>query len=77
MGKTKAEQDVVTYVYRGGGWCNTPASARLTYRLWFDPLFGRDNRGVRLVRRRSALERLIEPDAVEPFVQKGEVTDEV
>jgi formylglycine-generating enzyme required for sulfatase activity len=60
MSKKKDEQNSASRVLRGGSWNDSPAVARVASR-------GRDvpggryvNLGVRLVRRLSALERLVE-----------------
>jgi formylglycine-generating enzyme required for sulfatase activity len=56
----KAEQDGADRVLRGGGWRGPPASARVAFRGRVDPGNRVDSLGVRLVRHRSALERLVE-----------------
>jgi formylglycine-generating enzyme required for sulfatase activity len=56
---SKDEQDSAYRVYRGGGWINPPALARVAFRYWLVPGNRFDLLGVRLVRRRSALERLL------------------
>jgi formylglycine-generating enzyme required for sulfatase activity len=57
MGK-EAEQDNRILVCRGGSWSLLPAYARVENRGAFVRGQRLDNLGVRLVRRRSALERL-------------------
>ena len=58
MGKKKAERDDAYRVYRGGGWYSPPSNARVASRLRNEPGARSINLGVRLVRHRSALERL-------------------
>jgi formylglycine-generating enzyme required for sulfatase activity len=58
--KKKVEQDGADRVPRGGGWSGPPASARGALQVRCDPGFRLVFLGVRLIRRRSALERLAE-----------------
>ena len=60
MGKKKAEQDTRLRVPRGGCRFSSPACASVENRAGYKPGYRCDYLGVRLVRRRSALERLAE-----------------
>jgi formylglycine-generating enzyme required for sulfatase activity len=56
----KAEQDARLRVYRGGSWYSSPAFARVASRFGLAPGNRSGSLGVRLVRRRTALEWLVE-----------------
>ena len=58
--KKKAEQDNRLRGVRGGCWFFSPANARVADRYGFEPGYQDADLSVRLVRRRSALERLVE-----------------